>query len=68
MRIAGSRCTLVWVDEWYGRPRSLRFVDAIPVEDIAAIEIYRTYRDVPEELRIHVYPCGLINVWTRAAW
>jgi hypothetical protein len=67
LRMPGARCTVLWIDEWH-RPRSLSSLDQIPVSEFAAIEVYRTFRDVPEELQVHVYPCGLINVWTSAAW
>jgi hypothetical protein len=48
--------------------------DYLP-RDIAGVEIYRSIAEVPPELKYDVwhdpnarYPCGLIVVWTHAAW
>lgn len=68
LRMPGARCTVLWIDEWRHRSLGLAAVDRLQPADIAAIEVYRTYRDVPKELQLDVYPCGLVNIWTRAAW
>lgn len=48
---------------------SISALDDTPVSRIAAIEVYRTHREVPEDLRLNVpFGCGLLNVWTWGAW
>jgi hypothetical protein len=37
-------------------------------EDVLGVEIYREFKEVPEELRLDSEGCGLILMWTRAAW
>lgn len=53
-------------------------MDALIPSDVAAIELYREWKEVPEDLRhyaIQVNPrtggvrqCGVLNVWTWGAW
>lgn len=45
----------------------------MPSSDIAAVEAYRSYSEVPPELRryTHKFPlshCGLVIFWTKSAW
>jgi hypothetical protein len=42
-------------------------LDLLP-KHVYGIEIYREIDEVPKELLMEAHPCGLINVWTRAAW
>jgi hypothetical protein len=35
---------------------------------VYGIEVYRDIDEVPKELLMEAHPCGLINIWTRAAW
>lgn len=65
---------------WYIPPPRERVLDrqlrgrGVFRDDIASVEIYREWDEVPEELRFHVYtesfppPCGLINVWLWDSW
>lgn len=36
--------------------------------DVAGIEVFPAYKDVPPDLQIDAYPCGLIAVWKTPAW
>lgn len=67
LRLPGARCTTILINDW-PYPVSASALDRLVTREIAAIEIYRTFRDVPPELQLEVYPCGLINVWTVGAW
>jgi hypothetical protein len=53
-------------------------LDDIPLERIAAIEVYPDMRDVPPGWLQYIpasgtgsngaHPCGMINVWTWDSW
>ena len=48
-------------------------VAGMPPSDIAGVEVYRSYSEVPPELRryTHKFPlshCGLVVYWTKSAW
>ena len=59
-------------------------MDELVMEDIVGIEVYKSYREVPRELRESIYAdliwpvdvtvktkiggCGVARVWTKAAW
>jgi hypothetical protein len=53
-------------------------LDALIPSDVAAIELYREWKELPEDLRHHaiqvnprtggVRQCGVLNVWTWGAW
>lgn len=77
-KLAMNPCVKVLVNEW---PMNREFevdgfkevmgyasLDEIPLESIAAVEVYNEMRDVPagrlwfDETGAH--PCGVINVWT----
>ncbi len=62
------------VADWIVRdPRELVTILPYP-EHIEAVEVYRTMREVPEEHQFIVWPpdqrtpCGLVAIWTTAAW
>ena len=70
--LRGQRCLKVLVNR-LPLPRPMRSVpqptgfELLP-RHILGIEVYREFDEVPEELRMEAHPCGLINLWTRAAW
>lgn len=43
-------------------------LDEIPPAEVMGMELYRESREVPEDLRLLVAPCGAVNVWMRGAW
>ena len=47
--------------------RSTAYQQLLP-EHVLGVEIYPQFKDVPEELRLDTDGCGLILMWTRAAW
>ena len=70
--VMGSRCLVPLVNEW--PVVSTRVLESIPRDQIAAVEIYQEWEEVPEELRFHVFTdqrwplCGVINVWLWSSW
>jgi len=69
LRSEEARCLSLRVNEFLLGPGNIYAdLDDIPYDDIAAVEVYPTFREVPPELQILVHPCGLINVWTWVAW
>lgn len=68
--VMGHRCLVTLVNEW--PVVNTRVLESIPRDQIAAVEIYREWSEVPEELRFHVFErwplCGLINVWLWSSW
>ncbi len=69
LRAEDARCLSLRVNEFLLGPSNIYAdLDDIPYDDIAAVEVYATFAEVPPELQIDVYPCGLINVWTWIAW
>jgi len=54
-------------------------IDHFDIDDIEGVEIYRSYREVPQELRQsligpliwppnHLGGCGVAIIWTKTAW
>ena len=61
--LRGRRCMRTFINRLPTRIG----LDLLP-KHVLGIEIYREFDEVPEEMRMDAHPCGLINVWTRAAW
>jgi hypothetical protein len=59
-----DNCVRVQVDRWPVGTSPYRNLDGIPLNIIAAIEVYPTRHEVPPELAWDAGRCGLINVWT----
>ncbi len=70
----GRRClnTLVNGLPYYGGwPRALMLEETLRRSDVVAIEVYRTFQEVPRELHRYARnprPCGLIIYWTEDGW
>lgn len=77
---ASDNCLMVTVNHWPLGKSGYRSLDDIPVEWIAAVEIYETPNDIPREKLIGLDPtmspdpdpdwkaCGLLNVWLWNSW
>ena len=60
--LRGRRCLRFFVNR-------LPLRSSIPLpHQIMGIEIYRDSRELPDEFRNEVYPCGMVNVWTPEGW
>ena len=57
-------CVRVQVDRWPVGTSPYRNLDGIPLNVIAAIEVYPSRHEVPPELAWDAGRCGLVNVWT----
>jgi len=57
-------CVRVQVDRWPVGTSPYRNLDGIPLDVIAAIEVYPTRHEVPPQLAWDADRCGLVNVWT----
>ncbi|HST62717.1 MAG TPA: carboxypeptidase-like regulatory domain-containing protein, partial [Longimicrobium sp.] len=70
----GRRCLNVLVNglPYYGGwPRALMLEETLRRTDVVAIEVYRTFQEVPRELHRYARnprPCGLIVYWTEDGW
>ena len=70
----GSRClaTLVNGLPYYGGwPRSVSLEQTLQASNVVAVEVYRTYEEVPRELQRYARAggaCGLIVYWTEDGW
>lgn len=69
---ARSGCMDVTINHWGMGKSGYRSLDDIDPSWIAAVEIYETERDVPEEKLIGLDQkwrgCGLVNIWLWNAW
>lgn len=63
--LRGQGCLVVFLNDFPIREMHL---DEIPPEQVMGIEVYREFREIPPDLRIHADQCGAINVWMRGAW
>ena len=72
--LLGRRCLVVLVNEW---PAGHGAINGLRREHIGAVEVYREWDEVPEELRHHVLNqpgdgapelCGLVNIWLWDSW
>jgi hypothetical protein len=61
----GQGCLRVLLNDFPIQGMSL---DEIPPSAVMGIEVYREAREVPEDLRLLVAPCGAVNVWMRGSW
>lgn len=61
----GQGCLRVLLNDF---PIQGMTLDEIPPSAVMGMEVYREAREVPEDLRILVAPCGAVNVWMRGAW
>jgi hypothetical protein len=61
------------------RGRSPRNFFEIEVDEVEGIEVYRSFREVPDEIRASIYMswiwppehlggCGVVIIWTRLGW
>ncbi len=68
-RGARSQCVSVRVNRWPLGRSGFRSIDDIPLDWIAAIEIYEAQSDVPDRYAIE-WPgnCGLVQVWLWNSW
>jgi hypothetical protein len=70
----GSRCLNVLVNglPYYGGwPRALLLEETLRRSDVVAVEVYRTFQEVPRELQRLARtprPCGLVIYWTEDGW
>lgn len=70
----GRRCLNVLVNglPYYGGwPRALLLEESLRRSDVVAVEVYRTFQEVPRELHRYARnprPCGLIIYWTEDGW
>jgi len=65
----GRRCMKTRVNEWL--TPSAAFIDSLDdleYSAIAAIEIYTSYADVPDDLAFWAFPCGVVNIWLWSAY
>lgn len=69
---ARSGCMNVTINHWGMGRSGYRSLDEIDPSWIAAVEIYETERDIPEEKLIGLDQrwsgCGLVNVWLWNSW
>lgn len=69
---APGDCMSITVNHWPLRSSGYRSLDEIRLDWIAAIEIYNTPEDVPDERIIGMSPtfrrCGLVNIWLWNSW
>ncbi len=76
--LEGWRCFVIFVDHQI-RPRSS--IDSLVLDDIVGIEVYKSFKEVPREIRESIFApdiwpvrpmasggCGIARVWTKAAW
>ncbi|TVP57851.1 MAG: carboxypeptidase regulatory-like domain-containing protein [Gemmatimonadales bacterium] len=72
--LLGRRCLVVLVNEW---PAGHGAINRLRREHIGAVEVYREWNEVPEELRHHILNqpgssapplCGLVNIWLWDSW
>jgi hypothetical protein len=61
-------CIVPMLNQWPLARTGYRSLDEIPVERIAAVEVYDNYRDVPPILQSTAGFCGVVNVWTWESW
>lgn len=70
----GGRCLNVLVNglPYYGGwPRALMLEETLRRSDVVAVEVYRTFQEVPRELQRLARtprPCGLVIYWTEDGW
>lgn len=70
----GRRCLNVLVNglPYYGGwPRALLLEESLRRSDVVAVEVYRTFQEVPRELHRYARnprPCGLVIYWTEDGW
>lgn len=70
----GRRCLNVLVNglPYYGGwPRAVVLEETLRRSDVVAVEVYRTFQEVPRELQRYARnprPCGLIVYWTEDGW
>jgi hypothetical protein len=66
--LRGGYCQLdVWVDGYYAPMLgTLSFDDVVSLNNLKAIEVYRTARDVPARFQRTDNDCGAVLVWTSA--
>lgn len=66
------RCMTVHVNDWPIGRTGFRSLDEIPLDMIAAVEVYDTWDDTPEDARMMRNTdwsgCGLVNVWLWNSW
>jgi len=69
------RCLHVLVNEWPAR--GAFSMDQVRVREVGALEVYRTWFDVPDDLQIRIaqvasmdaqFRCTVVNVWLWNAW
>lgn len=69
---APRNCMTITINHWPIQSSGHRSLDDIPLSSIAAVEIYETPREVPEEaifgIDHHWQGCGVLNVWLRGSW
>jgi hypothetical protein len=70
----GWGCMIVVINE-LPAPDGFVLSDVLPpAHQVSAIEVYRTYREVPNEHKLWAWPtgrrepCGVVAIWTHAAW
>jgi len=44
------------------------WLEEVTAGDVYGMELYAAYEDVPEDLRVEAYPCGMLILWQRGAW
>jgi hypothetical protein len=61
-------CMVPMLNQWPLYRTGYRSLDEIPVQAIAAVEVYDNYRDVPWIMQGVSGNCGVVNVWTWNSW
>jgi hypothetical protein len=69
----GWGCMVIVVNELPLPVVGFDLVEILPQPyQISAVEVYRTYQEVPDELERWAWtgerPCGVVAIWTHAAW
>ena len=63
MREAGRQCApMMFIDDMEVRGGNLE--DHVNFADIIAVEVYRGYAEIPQELAVGWNSCGVVMVWT----
>ncbi len=65
----GRGCMRIRVNEWMSPAQAfVDSIDELDYESIAAVEIYTSFADVPDDLAHWAHPCGLVNIWFWGAY
>jgi hypothetical protein len=67
-RDAANPCVHVQLNRWPVAGTRFKSLEGIPLETIAAIEVYETYREVPPDFGWDAGRCALVNIWTWDAY